>query len=151
MEGERCGTVPYTVLLQLGYDGRQAVHDADRQSHEDLAVGLAGDRGQPAESLLAAVLLLDLRPAQAVRPDSPQETAVPGQALDVGFVLCVLLVGSGQLHEVGEPEAGLLRVAARLLRSIGDQPLDRCGLVTGDPQNGIVAADGREVAVGACT
>src|SRR3954454_13179807 len=108
MEGERCGTVPYTVLLQLGYDGRQAVHDADRQSDENLAAGLAGDRGQPAESLLAAVLLLDLRAAQAVRPDRPQATAVPGQALDVGVVPRVLLVGSGQLHEVREPDAGLL-------------------------------------------
>jgi hypothetical protein len=149
VDAERCGAVLYAVLLHLAHDGRQAVHDADRQSDEDLAVGLAGDLGQPAQGLLAAVPGLDLLAAQAVRPDCPQEPAVPGQALDVGFVLCVLLASSRQLYEVGEPEAGLSCVAARLVRGIGDQPLDRRGLVPGDPEGGLVAADSREVAVGA--
>jgi hypothetical protein len=70
---------------------------------------------------------------------------VPRQALDVGLLLVVLV--RGQVHEVGEVEAGLLRVAVRLARVVGDQSLDRRGLVSGHPQDGAVAADGREVGV----
>jgi hypothetical protein len=143
---ERCGPVADAVEFQLAHDGRQAVLDGDRQPDEELTVGLAGDAGQPAEGPLAVVLELDPLPAQAVRPDRPQEAPVPGQALDVRL----FLVGAirGQLHEVGQTEAGLPPVPARLLVVVGDQPLHRRGLVAGDPQDGAVAPDGREVGVG---
>jgi hypothetical protein len=70
---ERGGPMTDAVLGQLAHDGRHAVHDGDRQPHEDLPVGLPGDRGQPPEGLRSAVPRLDLLAAQAVRPDRPEE------------------------------------------------------------------------------
>lgn len=140
VRAEDRGAVLDAVDGQLPHRRRQAVDGGHRDPHQHLAVGLAGDPGQPAQRLVALVVVLDPLPPQAVRADRPEEVTVPGQPLDVG-----LLVGvpTGQVDQVGEPVTGLPAVAVR----VGDQPLDGRRLVTGHPQHRPVAAHGGEVGV----
>ena len=97
------------------------------------------------DDLRVVVDRLGPAPDQRVRPDRPQPAAAAGDPLHVRLAVR----RSGQLHEVGEPEAALAPGPQRGRGRVEHEAVDRRGLVARDPEVLAVRAGGREVVVAA--